>query len=158
MTPTVQKRLAAVLALTIAGGALAFIAYGGLEENIVYYWEPDVLLEKGDKAVGATVRLGGVVKKSTVQWNAETLDLRFDVGIAPEPGGPTVSVFAKGAPPQMFREGIGVVIEGKYDGKVFQGERVLVKHSNEYRAPEPGQTPRDMATTLVQGEAGGVAP
>jgi cytochrome c-type biogenesis protein CcmE len=53
----------------------------------------------------------------------------------------------------MFREGIGVVVEGEYghDG-VFRTDRVMIKHSNEYRAPEPGEAPSEMFSTLVEGE------
>ena len=55
-----------------------------------------------------------------------------------------VAVEAKDAPPQMFRENIGVVIEGQLrpDG-VFRSSRMLVKHDNSYTAPEGGAHPGD---------------
>jgi cytochrome c-type biogenesis protein CcmE len=51
----------------------------------------------------------------------------------------------------MFREGIGVVVEGKLtpDG-VFRSHEVMVKHNNEYRPPEAGERPEDMYKSLVQ--------
>ena len=52
-----------------------------------------------------------------------------------EPGAASILVDSKGAPPQMFREGIGVVVEGTLDGETFKSERVLVNHSNEYKPP-----------------------
>jgi cytochrome c-type biogenesis protein CcmE len=66
--------------------------------------------------------------------------------------GQTVAVHSKGAPPQMFRDGMGVVVEGRYhrDG-VFQSTNLMVKHSNEYRAPEHGARPQEMYKSLQKG-------
>jgi cytochrome c-type biogenesis protein CcmE len=145
-----QRRWLAAGALLVAGGVLAFVAWGGMEQNLVYYWNAEELLQKGEAARGATVRLGGVVKQGTVKFDNQSLKLAFDVGVAPEPGGVAVHVDATGSPPQMFREGIGVVVEGIYDGALFRAERVLVKHSNEYRPPAAGEHPKDLYGTLVQ--------
>jgi cytochrome c-type biogenesis protein CcmE len=150
MTSANKKRVAALVAVLVAGGALAYISMGGIEKNLVYYWNAQELLDRGEKAHGAVVRLGGVVKNGSVHWDAQTLKLDFDVGVAPEPGGATVTVHASGAPPQMFREGMGVVVEGRYDGKVFAADRVLVKHSNEYRPPAPGEKASEVYSTLVE--------
>ncbi|MEL7304707.1 MAG: cytochrome c maturation protein CcmE [Myxococcota bacterium] len=136
MSPNAKRQLIAVAAMAVAGGALAYVALGDIDENLVYYWEPQELLARGEAGIGKPVRLGGVVKNESVDFDEQSLELTFAVGIAPEQGGPTVNVNATGAPPQMFREGIGVVVEGKYDGSTFAADRVLVKHSNEYRAPE----------------------
>jgi cytochrome c-type biogenesis protein CcmE len=67
-------------------------------------------------------------------------------------GSGEIAVSEKGAPPQMFRDGIGVVVEGRYgrDG-IFQATNLMVKHSNEYRAPKPGQQPHEMYKTLIKG-------
>ncbi len=149
MSPNAKKQITAVVAMLIAGGALAYISLGDIGENLVYYWEPQELLAKGDDGVGKPVRLGGVVKNGSVKFDEKSLDLRFAVGIMPEEGGATVAVNATGAPPQMFREGIGVVVEGRYDGETFNADRVLVKHSNEYRAPRGDETGEQLAETLV---------
>ncbi len=151
MTSTAKRQLAAVGALLVAGTALGFIAFGDMEQNLVYYWDVAQLVAKGDAAKGATVRLGGVVQNGSVKWDPETLDLRFTIGMSVEPKAPSVTIAARGAPPQMFREGIGVVLEGKYDGSVFHTDRVMVKHSNEYRAPKDGERPEDLYGTLVEG-------
>lgn len=149
MTSANKKRLIALAAVLIASGALAFIAMGGIEENLVYYWDARELIDHGSKAHGTTVRLGGVVKNDSVKWDAQSLNLDFDVGIAPEQGGPTVHVHSSGSPPQMFREGMGVVVEGRYDGQKFSAERLLVKHSNEYRPPAAGEKPAEIYSTLL---------
>lgn len=147
MSSANKKRLIALIAVAVAVGALSFISLGGIEENLVYYWDAQELIDKGQKAVGASVRLGGVVKNGSINWDEKTLVLEFNVGVAPEAGDPSVRVRSTGAPPQMFREGMGVVVEGRYDGQRFNAERVLVKHSNEYRPPEHGEKPKE--STLV---------
>ncbi|MBC7792760.1 MAG: cytochrome c maturation protein CcmE [Clostridia bacterium] len=147
MTSANKKRLIALSTVVVAVGALSFVALGGIEDNLVYYWDAGELLGKGAKAKSASVRLGGVVKNGSINWDEKALTLDFQVGIAPEIGDPSVRVHATGAPPQMFREGMGVVVEGRYDGQRFNAERVLVKHSNEYRPPEHGEKPSD--ATLV---------
>jgi len=147
-----KKRLVALGAIAVAGGALAMVAFGDIEKNLVYYWDAKQLIEKGAEAQGATIRLGGMVQSGSVDWNPTTLDLKFVVGMGMSSDGPSVLVQSKGAPPQMFREGQGVVVEGSYDGKVFHSDRVLVKHSNEYHPPADGEDPREMYKTLMTSE------
>ncbi len=144
MNPT-QRRLFLVGALSVAGVGLGVVAFGNLGESLVYYWDPTQLVEAGDKAEGATVRLGGVVETESVVWVEEANELSFQVADAKH----SVAVINRGAPPQMFREGIGVVVEGTMgaDG-VFQSDRLMVKHSNEYRAPEEGTESADLYATV----------
>ena len=78
MKPQVKNQLAALAALTVAGGFVAYMAFGDIGENLVYFWDVDQLLEKGDKALGATIRLGGVVQPGTMNWDAEAIDLKFN--------------------------------------------------------------------------------
>ena len=136
-SPSARKnRRFAIAALTVAAIAFAFIAFSGIGENLVYYWGPSELRAAGDKAYGATIRLGGQVKPGTVNFRPESSSLAFDV----TDGRQTVPVRSTGVPPQMFREGIGVVIEGTMTREgVFASNRLMVSHNNEYKAPEPGQ-------------------
>ena len=58
--------------------------------------------------------------------------------------GAEVNVRATGAPPAMLREGIGVVVEGTLTREgVFETDRLMVKHSNEYKAPVEGMSPEE---------------
>jgi cytochrome c-type biogenesis protein CcmE len=54
----------------------------------------------------------------------------------------------------MFRDGMGVVVEGKYrrDG-VFESKNLMIRHSEEYRAPKPGEKPQEMYRSLIKGGA-----
>lgn len=130
------SRRKAVFALAVAAIAavLVFLAVGGIGENLVYYWSPSELMAAGDDAVGATVRLGGLVAPGSVV-RGQDLELDFAVTDGKE----RVVVRARTVPPAMFREGIGVLIEGHLgnDG-VFETERLMVKHDNQYQPPEEG--------------------
>jgi cytochrome c-type biogenesis protein CcmE len=149
MTPVARNRLIAVGALLVAGVGLAFVAFGNIGENLVYYWSPAEMVGQGEKAYGPTIRLGGVVKPGSIQWNAEHTTLHFQVATDHTPESVAVTVRSTEVPPQMFREGIGVVVEGTYDkSQVFSSNRLMVNHSNEYRAPKPGEEPRQWQETF----------
>lgn len=142
-----RRRLLLVGALLSTGAVVATLSVRGLEKNLVYYLDPGELLAKGAAGRGAVVRLGGLVQAHSLDWQPQTMALRFRVGLAAE-GEPSVLVQASGAPPQMFQEGIGAVVEGQFDGQVFRADRVMVKHSNEYRPPAEGERPQDVLGTL----------
>ena len=122
-------------ALVIAAAAFLVITLGGISKNLVYYWTPTDLHAAGDKAYGATIRLGGMVAPHSVKGRNGVSGLEFDVKDAAG----VVHVKSSGIPPQMFRENIGVVVEGTMSRSgYFQCNRLMVSHSNEYRAPKGG--------------------
>jgi cytochrome c-type biogenesis protein CcmE len=156
--PTPQgTRWFALGALAVAGVAFAIITVGGIGENLVYYWGPAEVHAAGDKAVGATIRLGGKVAPGSVQYGGGASGLEFDVA----DGKAVVHVRSRGVPPQMFREGIGVVVEGTMTrAGHFESHRLMVSHNNEYRAPGDeykGDIKELMRTTsgLEEGAQGG---
>lgn len=132
-----RNRWFALGALAVALAAFGVITAGGIGENLVYYWSPTELHKAGDKAYGATIRLGGMVSQGSIKKIGSSA-LEFDVHDA----GGTVHVRANGVPPQMFREGIGVVVEGTMmRGGYFEGNRLMVSHDNQYKAPKDGEHP-----------------
>ena len=136
----------------IFGGAAVIVAvfawllFGGLQKNVVFFLTPRELLAKGSEGVGVPVRLGGQVKPGTLKWDAKALDLRFTV----TDGAREMQVHSTGAPPQMFREGMGVIVEGRVADGVFEATNLMVKHSNEYRAPKPGEQAHEKYKTLIK--------
>ena len=149
MSDRKPRRLAAkIAAAVVILGAFGYLAYGGIGGNLVYFLTPGELLAKGNSAVDVPVRLGGQIVPGSVIWNAEKLDLRFRV----TDGKIEVPVHATGAPPQMFRPGIGVVVEGRFahDG-TFQATNLMVRHSNEYHPPAPGHGAKDAYKSLIKG-------
>jgi len=138
----------AAAAVVILGG-FSYLVYGGIESNLVYFLTPSELKDKGEAAFNEPVRLGGQVVPGSVEWNAETIDLRFKL----TDGTSTLTVYSSKAPPQMFREGMGVVVEGELtaDG-VFKSDNLMVKHSNEYKAPHgDGPPPKEMYESILRG-------
>jgi cytochrome c-type biogenesis protein CcmE len=148
-----RRRLMIVAALAVIAGVIGFVAYGNIGGNLVYYWSPKEVHAAGPKAVGATIRLGGLVAPGSVVRASTGLDLRFAV----TDGEATLPVHASAVPPAMFREGIGVVVEGtlRKDG-VFESRRLMVKHDNEYRAPgaEDNRDIRELMKSLDPEAAG----
>jgi cytochrome c-type biogenesis protein CcmE len=143
MTDLTRRRLFGLGALLVAGSALGWLAYGNLGENLVYYWSPTELVAHGAAAQDVTVRIGGLVVPGTFDLEKCNPHCHFRI----TDGRTELRVASTGLPPQMFREGIGVVVEGRLQGEVFATDRILVKHNNEYRAPGEGQMP-DFAKTL----------
>lgn len=132
--PARSRRWFAFGALAVAAAAFAAITAGGIGKNLVYYWGPTELRQAGDKAVGATIRLGGLVKEGSLVHHPDGSTLEFDVIDRP---GASVHVVTRSVPPQMFRENIGVVVEGTMtEAGHFESRRLMVSHSNEYRAPD----------------------
>ncbi len=103
-----------------------------IRENLVYYKTPTEVLHDGAAADAGRFRLGGQVVPGTV---AETGDgVSFEV----TDGTTTLEVSHVGAPQQLFREGIGVVVEGTWDGSVFHSDSMIIKHDEQYRTEEGG--------------------
>lgn len=149
MTDAMKKRLFGVGAVAIALGALGWLSMSNLGDNLVYYWSPTQLKQEAN-AADAVVRLGGMVVAGSYNWNQDTQVLTFDL----TDGTTVVSVVNNGNPPQMFREGIGAVVEGKIgpDGK-FHSDKVMVKHDNQYKAPEGGDPADVYAKQTLDGES-----
>jgi len=126
----------ALAALAVAGGAFAFLTVGGIGDNLVYYWGRASWSRRreGGRRHHPAGRPGG----AGVDVHGSGSELSFTVS----DGKASVNVRTKTVPPQMFREGIGVVVEGtmKPDGH-FESQRLMVSHGNEYRAPGDGETP-----------------
>ncbi len=121
-------------AFGVAAIAFTVIAGTGINQNLVYYWTPSDLHANGEKAYGASIRLGGMVAPGSIRQLGGSA-IEFDVHDASS----KVRVKTTSVPPQMFREKIGVVVEGTMvPGGYFQSNRLMVSHDNEYRAPEGG--------------------
>ncbi|HLF49138.1 MAG TPA: cytochrome c maturation protein CcmE [Methylomirabilota bacterium] len=125
----------------IAGGlviiaALGYLVYAGVSQSSVYFVTPGEL--QAAPVAGKAYRLGGMVQPGTLKWQPKSLDLTF----ALSDGQASVPVRHKGAPPDLFAEGRGAVVEGTWSGDgYFKASLIMAKHSEEYKAPhEPSQS------------------
>ena len=115
---------------------VAYLAFSSIGSALVYYLTPSELLARGDAAIGETVRLGGQVKVGSI--SGDPTDLTF---VLTDPDA-EITVHSTASPTRSFREGSGAVVEGALapDG-TFEAIRVIVKHDENYQAPEPGVQP-----------------
>ncbi len=122
-----KKRVALALGACAFAGTLLYFVVGGIGNNLVYYWGPTEVLAAGPKAQGASIRLGGLVEAGSIK-KGEGSNMSFSV----TDGKKSLHVRCKSVPPQMFREGIGVVVEGTVAGDgVFESHRLMVSHGTE---------------------------
>lgn len=140
-----QKKLGIIIAALVIAGGIAILFFGKLEKNLVYFVTPKELLAKGEMAYDRPVRLGGMVKPGSISWNPSGPELHFLL----TDGSETIPVISKATPPQMFQDGMGVVVEGKLTRLHFAADRLMVKHSNEYHPPKEGEKPTVIYKELV---------
>jgi cytochrome c-type biogenesis protein CcmE len=133
MRYTTRKLILGVLVIV---AALGFVIYQGLASNLEYYITPTQLMAKSDIG-GQSFRVGGQVRPGSVVWNVKTATLTF---VLQDPR-TRLAVISHGTPPQLFRPGAGVVVEGTYDAGRFMATQLMIHHDNRYVAPKPGSTP-----------------
>jgi cytochrome c-type biogenesis protein CcmE len=142
-----NKRFIGVIGTVLVLSGFGYLIWGGLGGNLVYFVTPTELLARGDAAYDAPIRLAGNVVPGSVHWNARELDLRFQIS----DGETDIEVWSKGAPPAMFQDTMGVVVEGRYQRSgIFESSSVMVRHSNEYKAPPEGHRPQDTYQGLIR--------
>jgi cytochrome c-type biogenesis protein CcmE len=146
-----NRKFIGVVGVALVLGGFGYLIWGGLGGNLVFFVTPTELLARGDAAYDTPVRVAGNVVPGTIAWNARELDLRFDLS----DGETAISVISKGAPPAMFQDTMGVVVEGRYNRSgVFESTNLMVRHSNEYKVPPEGHRPVDRYGELIREEGG----
>jgi cytochrome c-type biogenesis protein CcmE len=129
--------------------ALAYMIWAGVTQSAVYFVTPSEL--RAAPVNGKAYRLGGLVERGTLRWNPGTLDLSFSVS----DGKASVPVRHRGAPPDLFGEGRGAVVEGQWTAEgYFKATQILAKHSEEYKAPHDTNEAQSkgLLKTLEKGE------
>ena len=132
-----------MLAVAVLGAALVLLGVlfvGNINGNLVYFLTPDeALAQKADFTDGRRFQIGGLVEEGSVRSDAGRLQFVVVSGTAP--GAAAVPVAYDGSPAQLFRAGIGVVLEGSWDGGTFDADTMIVKHDENYRAPDGDSAP-----------------
>ena len=119
-------------ALLTVVGVGAYLFTGSLGNSLVFYVLPSEYKARAAELEGRTLQIGALVKKGSVKYDRSSLNLQF---VATD-GTVDYPVRYTGGVPDLFKDGMGVIVEGKMDNAgVFQGSRLLVKHSEEYKAP-----------------------
>ena len=120
--------LISIISLTIF---FLFFIYLNLKQNILYFKTPSDIIMNNDIKRNAVVRVGGMVKKNSIQQNDK--EIQF---ILTDYNKEIIVVF-NGAVPNLFSEERGAVVEGKLsDKKYLIAERILAKHDENYMPPQ----------------------
>jgi len=132
-----RRRLYVVLtgmALLSAAVGLMLVAF---QDSVVFFYSPSDIKAEAPPA-GRAIRLGGLVQEGTVHRLADGVTIAFRVTDKAE----SVPVTYRGILPDLFREGQGVVTEGRLDADgTFVAQEVLAKHDETYM-------PREVADAL----------
>lgn len=125
-----HKRAAIIVAGLAALGIAAALVLNAFQSNLVFFFTPSQIAA-GEAPKGRTFRVGGMVKTGTVQ--RDNLTVAFVVTDTAK----EVPVRYTGILPDLFREGKGVVAQGKLgDDGLFVASEVLAKHDENYMPPE----------------------
>ena len=127
-----HKRLALVAGGVVALGIAAALVLNAFQSNLVFFFSP-TQVASGEAPRDRAFRIGGLVQEGSVQRSKENLTVNFVVTDTAK----NIQVAYTGILPDLFREGKGVVAQGRIgpDG-VFRATEVLAKHDENYMPPE----------------------
>ena len=116
----------------VIAAALAFLLLQGLGEATVYFKTADEATAEKEQLGDRRFRLEGAVVPGTVRPSGSGVEFQVR-----GPAGRSVEVAHQGDPPELFQPDIPVVLEGRWDGQHYASDRIMVKHTSEYRAENP---------------------
>ena len=126
-----QKRLAMIAGGLVALGVAAAFVLAAFRENLVFFFTPSQV-EAKEVPQGRPFRIGGLVVPGTLKRQTDGLTVQFVVTDTAK----NVPVVYRGILPDLFREGKGVVTQGKLGGDgIFYASEVLAKHDENYMPP-----------------------
>ena len=149
-----HKRIAMVAGGLAALAAAAALILTAFQQNLVFFFTPSQVAAN-EAPQGRTFRIGGLVEKGSVKRQPDGVTVRFIVTDTAK----SIPVMYRGVLPDLFREGKGVVAQGRIgaDG-MFQASEVLAKHDENYMPPEAAEavkraheTNRKAAQTVIGG-------
>ena len=130
LRPKHQRLVLLALAMVALLGAV-LLAMWGLADRAAYFVTP-ADIRAGRAVPGRAIRLGGMVVDGSLRRAADGVTVDFVVG----DGKATTPVRFRGILPDLFREGSGVVAEGRMEGDRFIADNILAKHDERYMPPQ----------------------
>lgn len=150
-----QKR-AMFIVVGVAGVGLAvLLVLNALKSNVSLYFTPTQVMNK-EAPQGRSFRIGGLVEVGSVQREKDGLSVKFMITDTVK----SMPVMYKGILPDLFKEGKGVVAQGKMEADgVMHADEVLAKHDENYMPPEAADAlKRAQAATSAVAAASAVTP
>ena len=127
-----RRRGLAVVLLAVAA-VVGFLAVRSLGASTVYFRTADEAVAQRAKLGTRRFRIEGTVLGGSIREQGTTT--RFTIAA----NGTSVPVIHQGDPPELFQPGIPVVLEGHWLGDAFASDRMMVKHSEQYKAQNPSR-------------------
>ncbi len=132
MTSTQRRRLMVIMSVVLAIAMAVGLTLYALKQNISLFYTP-TQIAAGEPPEGQMIRMGGLVVLDSVNHDTESLKVNFAVTDNNE----AVIVYYEGILPDLFREGQGIVVQGRLDKNGdMQATQVLAKHDENYIPPE----------------------
>ena len=131
--PKHQRLILVLLALVALVGAV-LLAMWGLQDRAAYFVTPSDIAA-GRATPDKAMRLGGMVVEGSLKRDADGVTVNFVVSDTKA----TTPVRFRGITPDLFKEGSGVVAEGRMEGATFVADTILAKHDERYMPPQMAQ-------------------
>ena len=128
--PVASRRRLVVVGVVVVA-AISLLVFKGLGDATVYFKTADEAVADKDELGSRRFRVEGAVVTGSVRQAGD--EVTFELISA----GETVPVVHRGDPPELFKPGIPVVLEGHWRGDVYASDRIMVKHTSEYREKNP---------------------
>ena len=129
-----QRLVLLILAVAAVLGAV-LLAMSAMRDQAAFFYAPGEVARKG-VPLDRAVRIGGMVREGSIERLPDGVTIRFTVF---DETGATIPVRFTGITPELFREGSGVVAEGRFQpGGLFVADEILAKHDENYMPPRLG--------------------
>ena len=127
-----RRRLYVVIGAMVLLGAATALVIGAFRDNLVFFFSPTELLENSIE-VGQRIRIGGLVEDGSFVRDEDGLTVHFSITDLNQ----NVRVSYRGILPSLFREGQGVIVQGRLENSDhFIADEVMAKHDENYMPPE----------------------
>jgi len=132
MNPKRRKLLFTAIFIVLGTGVAVGLVLMAFQQNLLYFYSP-MQIKRGEAPTSRNFRIGGLVVNGSVKRNPQSLAVEFNLTDTVE----TIHVIYSGILPDLFREGQGIIANGRLtqDG-IFAADEVLAKHDENYMPPE----------------------
>ncbi len=127
-----HKRLAIVGGVLASVAVIAALVFNAFQSNLVFFYSPTQVAAK-EAPTSRTFRLGGLVQEGSVKRDGVKVSFVVTDTVK------AIPVSYQGILPDLFKEGKGVVAQGRLEGDVFVAREVLAKHDENYMPPEAAE-------------------
>lgn len=124
-----KTKLAIAIAVVVAG--IGYLAILGFQSAKTYYLSVDQTVAQAGRLGDSFLRVNGTVTPGTIDWEAKSVTLRF---VMQGEQGASLPVVYQGVKPDLLRDRVDVVVEGRLQDGVLVAERVLVKCPSKYQS------------------------